>query len=171
LTNLRDGDLCHSRFCRRHVNHKLEVEEDSCERHKVETARAEQQSPELVNQPHYLDVEWSSCQWVLVSEIGDLQTNCVNAAHPVLHQRSVVESRNVCDSCERDVLHDDAQNVWQAGQYDHHIYLYDQRNDCAVQTHNKCGHYIVEVFSVVDDILHHLNTHSNVFLHIDVHHH
>lgn len=147
----------------------MEVEADSDERHEIEADGAEEHSDALVDQSHNFKCPVRILKWIVFSELGDLKFHGVAGSNFVVDERCVVETWDVDDGCKRNVLVDDTKNVAHARQNDHNVDLYDETYDSLVQPEEEWWVRISKVLVVIQRILHHRDSLSDILLHINMH--
>ena len=153
-------------------NHKLEVQENSRERHEVEPDRAESNSPNFVNESTNLDFEWSSFHWVVFSMDGDRKF-LVFALRDErrISERVEVNSWNSSDRCKRNVSYNYLKHIWETRQNDHDVDLNNNCDECAQNTYSERHVRVAKLLVVVDGVFHQDNAHLDILFNVDVHHH
>ena len=118
-----------------------------------------------------MDTQRSIFPRIHVSKLGNFEFHVLDFGHPMFYQRVVVKPRNVGYCCKRNVLHNDTQNVWHTWKDDHHIDFDYKRDEWLHEADEKGWIAVCEIIVMVNDVFHDRYTRSNIFLHINVHHH
>ena len=124
-----------------------------------------------MDEPHNVQSPVSIFARAVFSELRDLQLYLVAGRNFMFDEGTVIESWDVHDSCQRNVLVDDTQDITHAGQNDHDVDFHDKTDNGSKETDEKWWVRISEVFKVVDGILHHQDSSSDILLYVDVHEH
>ena len=106
---------------------------------------------------------------VVASELCDFKFHSIAGGDFVIDKWVVVEAWDIHNGCERHILVDDTKNVTHARQNNHNVDFDNQTDDGLEQPEEEWWVGICEVVKVIDSVLHHRDSRSDILLYIDVH--
>ena len=106
---------------------------------------------------------------IIASELRNLKFDGIAGSDFMIDKGIVVEARNIHNGCEWHILVDYTKDITHARQNNHNVDFDNETDDCLEQADEERWIGVCEVFIMVDGVLHHGNSCSDILLYVDVH--